>query len=134
MPGSGSPNAAGHNRQSDIIDEQHLARMTLGDPRLEQEVLELFLKQAALVLGRIAAESPASAAEGAHALKGSARGIGAWRLARAAQTFERALANAVRPRGQCGNHGSPRPVVWRLGAGPLIPTANTALAQHSTSR
>jgi len=94
VPGSGSPNAAGHNRQSDIIDEQHLARMTLGDSRLEREVLELFLKQAAQVLGRIAAESPASAAEGAHALKGSARGIGAWRLARAAQTFEQALANA----------------------------------------
>jgi HPt (histidine-containing phosphotransfer) domain-containing protein len=88
---SGSPTALGRNRQSDIIDEQHLARMTLGDSRLEREVLELFLRQAALMLGRIGAAPPALAAAAAHTLKGSARGIGAWRLAQAAEAFEHAV-------------------------------------------
>ena len=94
MTGSGSPTALGRNRQSDIFDERHLARMTLGDSRLEREVLELFLRQAALMLRRIGAAPPALAAAAAHTLKGSARGIGAWRLARAAEAFEHAVRNA----------------------------------------
>ena len=94
MPGSGSPTALERNRQSEIIDERHLALMTLGDSRLEREVLELFLRQAALMLGRIGGASPALAGAAAHTLKGSAGGIGAWRLAQAAEAFEQAVANA----------------------------------------
>ena len=41
-----------------ILDEEHLARMTLGDRRLEREVLEIFVRQSAntldLILGCIA--------------------------------------------------------------------------------
>jgi len=72
------------------IDENHLGRMTLGDRRLEREVLELFLRQTTIMLERIAAAEPPTAAAAAHTLKGSARGIGAWRVARAAENLEQA--------------------------------------------
>jgi len=94
VTGSGPPTALGRDLQLDVIDEQHLACMTLGDSRLEREVLELFLRQAALMLGRVGAAPPTLAIAAAHTLKGSARGIGAWRLARAAEAFEQAVAEA----------------------------------------
>jgi HPt (histidine-containing phosphotransfer) domain-containing protein len=89
------PTAARRDRQPDVIDEQHLARMTLGDHRLEREVLELFVRQAALMVDRIGTAPPALAVAAAHTLKGSARGIGAWRLARAAELFEQAAARTT---------------------------------------
>ena len=39
-------------RQTTVIDENHLGRMTLGDRRLEREVLELFLRHPGVVLTR----------------------------------------------------------------------------------
>ena len=36
------------------LDEAHLGRMTLGDRRLEKEVLEIFARQNRLILTRIA--------------------------------------------------------------------------------
>ncbi len=75
-----------------VIDEGHLGRMTLGDRSLEREVLEIFARQTVLMLGRMGAENPALAAAAAHTLKGSARGIGAWRVAQAAERLERAAA------------------------------------------
>ncbi len=77
-----------------VIDEDHLRRMTLGDRGLEREVLEIFVHQAALILGRIAGAKPALAAAAAHTLKGSARGIGAWRVAQAAERLEQAATGA----------------------------------------
>jgi HPt (histidine-containing phosphotransfer) domain-containing protein len=73
-----------------IIDDDHLRRMTLGDRRLEREVLQIFVRQTLLMLERIAGGEPVPAAAAAHTLMGSARGIGAWRLARAAERLERA--------------------------------------------
>jgi HPt (histidine-containing phosphotransfer) domain-containing protein len=73
-----------------VIDETHLERMTLGDRRLEREVLELFVRQTTIMLGRIVGADQALAAAAAHTLKGSARGIGAWRVARAAELVESA--------------------------------------------
>jgi HPt (histidine-containing phosphotransfer) domain-containing protein len=73
-----------------ILDETHLARMTLGDRRLEREVLELFVRQTTIMLGRIVGADQPLAAAAAHTLKGSARGIGAWRVARAAELVENA--------------------------------------------
>ena len=64
--------------------------MTLGDRRLEREVLEIFVRQTVIMLERIAGAEPALAAAAAHTLTGSARGIGAWRVARAAEQLERA--------------------------------------------
>ena len=86
--------AAGSDRQCAVIDDDHLSRMTLGDRRLEREVLEIFLRQAAIMLERIAGAEPALAAAAAHTLKGSARGIGAWRVARAAEQLEYAAGAA----------------------------------------
>lgn len=80
--------------QDDAIDLQHLARMTLGEQHLEAEVLALFDRQATILLGHIRACAPAAAAAFAHTLKGSATGIGAWRVAAAAGAVERqALAS-----------------------------------------
>jgi hypothetical protein len=70
------------------IDREHLARMTLGERSLEREVLALFDRQADIMLGRMSKSVPAVAAAAAHTLKGSARGIGAWRVARAAEAVE----------------------------------------------
>jgi HPt (histidine-containing phosphotransfer) domain-containing protein len=76
-----------------VIDEDHLGRMTLGDRSLEREVLEIFVRQTAIMLGRISDAQPSLAAATAHTLKGSARGIGAWRVARAADWLEQAAGN-----------------------------------------
>src|SRR5579863_8564704 len=78
------------DRQTTVIDQNHLGRMTLGDRRLEREVLELFLRQTMIMLNRIVNADPPLAAAAAHTLKGSARGIGAWRVARAAEFLEHA--------------------------------------------
>jgi len=75
------------------IDTQHLALMTLGERSLEREVLELFGRQADLLLPRIRRGDPALAAASAHTLKGSAVGIGAFVVARAAEAVERAQKN-----------------------------------------
>lgn len=82
---------ARRDRKPTIIDEDHLGRMTLGDRRLEREVLEIFVRQSTIMLVRITGPEPALAAAAAHTLMGSARGIGAWRVARAAERLERAV-------------------------------------------
>ncbi|MBI4274515.1 MAG: Hpt domain-containing protein [Rhizobiales bacterium] len=70
------------------IDLDHLSRMTLGDRSLEREVLGLFDRQAEMLSVRMHAAEPAMIAACAHTLKGSARGIGAWRVARSAEMVE----------------------------------------------
>jgi HPt (histidine-containing phosphotransfer) domain-containing protein len=78
-----------------VIDEEHLGRMTLGDVSLEREVLEIFVRQIGIMLKRIDSAEPRVAAAAAHTLKGSARGIGAWRLAQAAEQLEEAVAGRL---------------------------------------
>jgi HPt (histidine-containing phosphotransfer) domain-containing protein len=70
------------------IDLKHLARMTLGERGLEAEVLTLFDRQAAVLLDHMRQAAPQAIAAFAHTLKGSARGIGAWRVAAAAEAVE----------------------------------------------
>jgi HPt (histidine-containing phosphotransfer) domain-containing protein len=77
------------------IDLAHLSRMTLGDHNLEREVLTLFGRQAELLLPRIRAGTPAVIGAAAHTLKGSARGIGASRVASAAASVEAATPAEV---------------------------------------
>ena len=72
------------------IDIDHLERMTLGDLGLQREVLGMFVEQAARVVATLAA-CPSNAGALAHTLKGSARGIGAFRVADLADTLEAAL-------------------------------------------
>ena len=70
------------------LDLVHLARMTLGDRSLEREVLQLFVRQAAMLLGRMHGAEADAVAALAHTLRGSARGLGAWRVAGAAELVE----------------------------------------------
>ena len=70
------------------IDLDHLARMTLGEHDLECEVLALFDQQAGMLLARMTSDAPNVVAALAHTLTGSARGIGAWKVAEAAQAVE----------------------------------------------
>jgi HPt (histidine-containing phosphotransfer) domain-containing protein len=73
---------------SAAIDRGHLARMTFGDRSLEREVLELFDRQAAMLIERMRGGEPATVASLAHTLKGSAAGIGASHVARTADAAE----------------------------------------------
>jgi hypothetical protein len=82
-----------------VIDVAHLARMTLGDRKLEREVLELFDRQAGLLLARMREVEAAGIASLAHTLVGSARGVGAWRVAAAAEAVEAGIAATGRSPG-----------------------------------
>lgn len=76
--------------QAPAIDRGHLSRMTLGNRSLELEVLQLFDRQAALLIERMRRGDGATISALAHALKGSAAGIGAGEVARMADLAERA--------------------------------------------
>jgi len=77
------------------IDRGHLSRMTLGERSLEREVLALFDRQADILLNRMNSVAPSGVATLAHTLKGSAVGIGAWGVARAAEAVEKANPAAL---------------------------------------
>ena len=87
------------------VDLVHLSRQTLGDRELEKEVLGLFVNQSTLYLKRLqAAKSIKERKSVAHTILGSARGLGAWQVAKEAARFEELcgkktdcgrLANAV---------------------------------------
>jgi len=62
--------------------------MTLGEQQLQSEVLALFDRQAEMLLGRVQRLSPDLVAAFAHTIRGSARGVGAWRVAAAAEQLE----------------------------------------------
>ena len=71
------------------IDLAHLSRQTMGDRELEREVLKLFVQHALSVRDTIAAASPRDRLPSAHALKGSAKGVGATRIADCLVELER---------------------------------------------
>lgn len=81
------------------IDLVHLSRQTLGDRALEMELLALFERQAAQAIDRL--QQPNGNGERrwrhdlAHTLKGSARAVGAGRVAAAAQAYEEALFSST---------------------------------------
>jgi HPt (histidine-containing phosphotransfer) domain-containing protein len=73
------------------LDFAHLDRMTFGSRDLQHEVLGMFLAQSQALLDRIrSAVDVDSGRRAAHTLKGSARGIGAFRVARLAEAVEMA--------------------------------------------
>ncbi|EKS37846.1 Hpt domain-containing protein [Afipia clevelandensis] len=78
--------------EESAIDVQHLGRMTLGEAALEAEVLALFAAQSGELIARLTVMPPDAAAL-AHTLKGSARAIGAFRVAEAALGLEAAMKN-----------------------------------------
>ncbi|MGU3537033.1 Hpt domain-containing protein [Methylobacterium sp. A54F] len=75
------------------LDASHLAEQTGGDQVLASELLGLFAAQCRRLAPLIEAEAaPASErADFAHTLKGSALGVGAFPVARAAEAIEDAL-------------------------------------------
>ena len=79
-----------------LIDIEHLGRMTLGDAGLEHEVLAMFAAQSVTLIGSLSTLPPDAAAL-AHTLKGSARAIGAFGVADAAEGLEAALGNGDNP-------------------------------------
>lgn len=81
------------------IDRSHLAHMTFGDRSLERELLQLFDRQAGLLIARMRASELPAVATLAHTLKGSAVSIGAASVARAAETVELACAAGT---AECG--------------------------------
>ena len=55
---SALPGQKDQEQELATLDEDHLGRMTLGDRRLEHEVLEIFARQNGLILERIAGAKP----------------------------------------------------------------------------
>jgi HPt (histidine-containing phosphotransfer) domain-containing protein len=96
MDGDGGRTYAGDSRAVAAsgdrpVDLVHLARQSLGDPALEAEILMLFRRQAPQLADRMRrTEAAGPVADLAHTLKGSALGIGAFALARAAAALEAA--------------------------------------------
>jgi HPt (histidine-containing phosphotransfer) domain-containing protein len=74
------------------FDLVHLSRQTMGDRELEHEVLALFERQASHIGDKLTTlESGAEhhvRADLAHKLKGSARAVGAFAVATAAENYE----------------------------------------------
>jgi HPt (histidine-containing phosphotransfer) domain-containing protein len=83
------PRLAAEPTPSSPLDRTYLSRQTFGDRKLEREVLDLFRTQSPIYLGRVkAARSDSEWREAVHTLKGSARAVGAWRIAEAAERAE----------------------------------------------
>jgi HPt (histidine-containing phosphotransfer) domain-containing protein len=76
------------------IDIEHLGHMTLGDASLEHEVLAMFAAQSVTLINALATLPPDAGAL-SHTLKGSARAIGAFAVADAAEHLEAALREAA---------------------------------------
>jgi HPt (histidine-containing phosphotransfer) domain-containing protein len=70
------------------IDLQHLSRQTMDDRDIEREVLGLFAEQAQTVRKQIGKAEIKERLFLAHALKGSARGVGAFAIAECACAIE----------------------------------------------
>lgn len=94
LPQSVRPTASTSDRDERPIDLGHLAKMTFGDRALEREVLRLFDRQTELLMTRMRQIAPAGLGAMAHTLRGSANGIGAWQVARAAEAVECADGHA----------------------------------------
>jgi HPt (histidine-containing phosphotransfer) domain-containing protein len=80
-----------------IIDLVRLARQSLGDQELEAELLEMFERQSARILGQLirAGADRKSLSDLAHTLKGSALAVGAERVARKAARLEALCAGSA---------------------------------------
>ena len=89
LPG-GEQSLPSRNRPIDLV---HLTRETFGDRTLETEILGLFSRQTSSIVDRLAHASPDERSRLARSLKGSARLIGAFGVANAAEAIELAPAD-----------------------------------------
>jgi HPt (histidine-containing phosphotransfer) domain-containing protein len=79
-----------------VLDEDHFRHMTGDDRALQAEILMLFRAQAELWSRLLIPDAPVHTwAEAAHTLKGSARGLGLWRLAEACEDAETAARSGA---------------------------------------
>jgi HPt (histidine-containing phosphotransfer) domain-containing protein len=86
----------GRTSASHPIDLVHLSRYTLGERALEREVLELFSTQSLVYLEQLKqSRTDLDWKNAAHTIKGSARALGAWRVAEAAQRAEGLAGEAL---------------------------------------
>ena len=77
------------------VDLVHLARYTLGNTSHERVILELFHTQSDIYLKRLeTADHERAWQDAAHTIRGSARDIGAWRVAKSAEDAEALSGNA----------------------------------------
>lgn len=72
-----------------VLDLDHLSGFTGGDPDFECQVLDIFVENAPGYLDDLCRIEQENWKMTAHKLKGAARSIGAWRLARAAERAEK---------------------------------------------
>ncbi|MBL1241496.1 MAG: Hpt domain-containing protein [OCS116 cluster bacterium] len=81
----------------DAIDFDHLSRYTMGNDELEQEILQLFCNQCYDYVSTLktSLEDPEGWKQATHALKGSSRGVGAWRIAAETQVAELLIGDAL---------------------------------------
>jgi HPt (histidine-containing phosphotransfer) domain-containing protein len=87
------------HRCSRPVDLVHLARYTLGNRAVEREVLELFSTHSERYLEKLETARDRKAwIEAAHAIKGSARAIGAWQVGDLAEEIERLAGAEQDPR------------------------------------
>ena len=76
--------------KSTLLDYDHLRHYTLGDRSLASEILQLFYGQADKYADQLVrARDRIEWHDAAHSLKGSARAIGAWKLAGIAEEAEK---------------------------------------------
>lgn len=71
-----------------VLDERHLREFTGGDFEFQKQVLGMFLEHAPKYLETLCRSGNDNWRSDAHKLKGAARSIGAWRLAREAERAE----------------------------------------------
>lgn len=72
-----------------ILDVEHLSGFTGGDPDFECQILAIFVDNAPGYLAALSGTDDDNWKTTAHKLKGAARSIGAWNLARAAERAEK---------------------------------------------
>lgn len=77
------------------IDLEHLETATFGDSALKREVLRLFAGQVANLVSIIGSSNAETRSAAAHTLKGAALGIGAFELAKAAESVELGEADSL---------------------------------------
>ncbi len=93
---STQPQVEANSSRATPIDHEHLSRYTLADRQLEAEILGLFCDQLSKSLGALkAARTPGEWKMAAHTLKGSARSVGAGRIADLALEAEQAADTRV---------------------------------------
>ncbi len=87
--------SGGEYSRENPIDLVHLARQTMGDRRLELEILQTFARQARKVVTEMGGCNNAAIAQAAHKLKGAAEAVGAFRVSHAAGEIEAGAIDAL---------------------------------------